>query len=155
MWDVNCRSSPHIWGMWMSPTLTGISKLFRSYFNWPPTAWERTGPEMNNERFRLPVAGSALFRRSLADTAGGEPAHDSGIPGHLPFVAPVRLQAPSTRTLPTSNRRYRCALLGEVPGTPRDNSRQQCPDAQQSFGGLARLLPIRSCQRARISVAMP
>src|SRR5215831_10871882 len=110
MWDGNCRSSPRIWGMWMSPTLTGISKLFQNSFNWPPNAWEHIGPEANNEHFQLPVAGSAFLHGSLTDTGGGEPAHDSGIPGHLPFVAPVCLQAPSTHAVPTTHGRYRCAL---------------------------------------------
>ena len=118
MWGVNCQSSPHTWGMWMSPTPTGISKPFRSYFNWPPTAWERTGSEVNSEHLQFSVSGSAFFHRPFANTTGGESTHDCRIPGHLSFVAPVRRNASSTRAIPTTNGRYRCALPGEVPGRP-------------------------------------
>src|SRR5262252_9799447 len=117
MLGVNCRNSPRIWGMWMSPIPTGISKPFRNYFNWPPTAWERIGPEIHNERLQLSVSGSAFLHRSFAGATGGESAHHRGIPGHLSFVAPVRLKASSTRPVPTADRRYQCLFLGEVPGT--------------------------------------
>src|SRR3954447_2615710 len=118
MLGVNCRSSPPTWGMWMSPTPTGISKPFRSYFNWPPTAWERTGSEINSEHLQLSVSGSAFLHRPFANTAGGESTHYRGIPGHLSFVAPVRRNASSARAIPTTDGRYRCALPGEVPGRP-------------------------------------
>src|SRR5689334_3050519 len=98
----------------MSPTPTGISKPFRNYFSWPRTGWGCTGSEMHNERLQLSGSGATFLHRSFADTAGGEPAHDSRIPRHLSFVAPVRLKTPSTRALPTTDRGSRCALRGEV-----------------------------------------
>ena len=49
MLGVNCRSSQHTSVTWMSPTPTGISRLFRNSSNWPRSAWERISPEVNNE----------------------------------------------------------------------------------------------------------
>jgi len=85
MLGVNCRSSPHTWGMWMSATPTGFSKPFRSYFNWPPTAWERTGSEINSEHLQLSVSGSAILHRPFANTDWGR-VHTLSRHTGTPFV---------------------------------------------------------------------
>ena len=78
--DGKCQSSLPISDTSMSPTPTGIWKLFRNSCNWPPTAWAGTRPEADSERFQPAIPHSAFLHRSIAEATRRKPTYGSGLP---------------------------------------------------------------------------